>query len=91
MANRSTFNSVLPRGMKRLVDLSNRLPNYNKVEIVEILKDGDKVKRRVINKDYDNMLRDLFIEAHSTHRRFKQTMLTKKTNEAEESEGIVEI
>ena len=82
MANRSTFNSVLPRELKRFVDLSHVLRMDNKRVLVESVNSkGEKVSRYVIQKDYDNELRSLFIEAHSHHRKVRNDRLTQKMAE----------
>jgi hypothetical protein len=81
MANRSTFGSVLPRELKRLVDLSSSNPTYEKRVLEPAFnKAGEKIQRYVIRKDYDNELRALFIEAHAHHKKVHTAMLTQKTN-----------
>jgi hypothetical protein len=83
MANRSTFNSSLPREIKRIIDLSNPVAGYEKKITEEFYdKEGNKKSRVVIQKDYENMLRELFLHAHKHHKKWHQEMLTKKTNES---------
>ena len=90
MANRSTFNSVLPRELKRFVDLTYPLATYEKRVAVDMInsKTGEKVSRFVVRKDYDNEIRSLFLEAHKHHKKVHQDMLTQKaavdTSTAEE-------
>jgi hypothetical protein len=79
MANRSTFNSVLPREYKRFVDLTNTLSTYEKRVAVDVINSkGEKVSRFVIRKDYDNEIRSLFLDAHKHHKKVHQDMLTQK-------------
>jgi hypothetical protein len=83
MANRSTFNSSLPREIKRIIDLTPNLATYNKNVTEKFFdKEGKERIRVIIQKDYGNALRSLFLDAHKTHKRWHSEMLTKKTNES---------
>lgn len=81
MANRSSFSLALPRDLKRLINLVTSVQGYEKRVSVDALdKNGNKVSRFVIRKDYDNELRSLFIEAHAHHRKWHNAMLSQKSN-----------
>lgn len=91
MANRSTFNSSLPRDIKRLIDLTGPLNTYEKrVPVKTTDTKGVEKTTFVIRKDYENEIRHLFLDAHKHHRRVHTEMLTKKTNENETSSESVE-
>ena len=91
MANRGTFSSILPRDIKRQVDLSIKNPPEFKKRIqVEVVntKTGEKKQQWVIQKDYQNDLRALFVEAHNHHKAFKLKRLAKE--DVGDSKDIVE-
>jgi hypothetical protein len=71
MANRSTFNTTLPRDIGRFLALSQSpVPTFSK-ELRQLFK-GPGVE------GYDREIRKLFIEAHARHRGFKLQRLARE-------------
>jgi hypothetical protein len=98
MANRSTFNTTLPRDIKRLVDLSPDASGYTKRQLADAVDfnhgnipvidtTGNKVQRFVVLPNYDRMLRLLMAEAHGAHRRYKLKRLTKESSQPSQAES----
>lgn len=81
MANRSTFNSSLPRDIKRLTSLSvSPVETFSK-EVRQLFKGAGP-------EGYERELRKLFIDAHGRHRAYKLQRLAKEVS-AELKEDIV--
>ncbi len=71
MANRSSFNSTLPRNLGRFISLSKSpLSTYNK-EQRQMFKGAGP-------EGYERALRMLFIDAHGHHKGFKLQRLARE-------------
>lgn len=80
MANRSSFNTTLPRDIGRFLSLTQSpVPTFSK-ELRQLFK-GPGVE------GYDREIRKLFIDAHGHHRAFKLKRLAKEVT-AELKEDI---